>query len=1001
MATTSTKPRGRLIVLLLGLLASCLVIAVSPHWLLHAMELKTLDWRFRTRPALPLSDRICHVDIDDAAIASLGRFQDWSRVHHAEAIKTLTELGARSVAFDIEFRQPSETSMNTAVLGNFLLQQVAVSFDRLVRHQLETLSSRASEAQGRYAVIVSDPEELTNLLLSGAEDLIQRSQEDFQGQIPNDDGQLAEAIEHSGRVFLAASVTTERDSDPTVTGNVRRALERNFELDAPTLADMLKLPAARVANRLVTTKERLAFDRLWNRLQEGNLTDEQAVHLFMPNFDLAAQTSAEKDIVLAAADRVRSGQMVVNADAFVCPPECIDRFPAGVDLNPPIYRFARVAKGFGLTNASPDAEDGVVRRVPAFIEWRGLLVPHMSLAYSLDALGATDCKPDPDGRGVLITVADSTEPILVPTDRDGQILINWAGNGSRPWTETFSHISFGSLVELQALRGNLRQNENYMRVVDHEYLRDQWTSVHDQIEPLQGAQRTRALTDDEATKLAALLEQREKVELDLLDFLNRNLAPYQGKDLGALEPEERELVERMTRVLHNVPEVRRLRSVLDDRLRELKQRLTRQVRDRFCIVGMTAQGSTDMKNTSILTYLPGVAIHGFVLNSILTRNFIYQVPSWMNVALTLLIGMTVTALAGSLPTIRAAAFTVLVLLAYVLVTYLLLSFQSLWIAVAMPLASGFLTYAVIASYRQLTEERQKRHIKNAFQHYLAPSVVEEILQDPKGLQLGGQRKEVTVFFSDVQGFTPIAETLEPEALTALLNEYLNQMSDVILSNQGYLNKFAGDGIMAIFGAPLDQPDHADRACRAALESQRRLVEFRERLTREGRPVIYARIGINSGPMIVGNMGSDRLFDYTAIGDNVNVGSRLEAANKPFATGIIIGDNTWHMVKDRFECRRLGLVTVKGRVRPVGAHELLGVKGELSPAIAQLLPHYEEGLIAYSRRDFAAAVVGFQRALEVNPSDGPSHAYLERCRHFITAGETHTTWDGSFALDNKE
>jgi adenylate cyclase len=396
---------------------------------------------------------------------------------------------------------------------------------------------------------------------------------------------------------------------------------------------------------------------------------------------------------------------------------------------------------------------------------------------------------------------------------------------------------------------------------------------------------------------------------------------------------------------------------------------------------------------------PGVGVHSAVVNSIRLWSFIHEAPAWLNAAIIVAMGLVVGAAAGRLSTRASAAVSAALLVGWAALAWALFAYAGVWVAMAGPVVAGALAYAAVTAWRHFVEERQKRHIREAFQHYLAPAVVEQVLSQPERLKLGGDRKELTVFFSDIVGFTPISEGLEPEELVALLNDYLSEMSEVILETKGYINKYEGDLIMAVFGAPLDDPEHAVTACRAALESQRRLGEFRERLARENRPILRARIGINSGVMLVGNMGSRRLFDYTVMGDNVNVGSRLEGANKAFGTEIMIGENTFTLVKDLFETRRLGLVAVKGRVKPVGAWELIAEKGKCPPLVAKLLPSYERGLAAYAEQKWDDAMAAFAECLKIHPGDGPSRAYLNRCAD-LRRSERLERWDGSFTLDPK-
>jgi adenylate cyclase len=363
------------------------------------------------------------------------------------------------------------------------------------------------------------------------------------------------------------------------------------------------------------------------------------------------------------------------------------------------------------------------------------------------------------------------------------------------------------------------------------------------------------------------------------------------------------------------------------------------------------------------------------------------------------VGVGVTLTANYLGTRGAILGTLGVLVGWVAAAWLLFWLAGAWVTVAGPVMAGFLAYASITAYRQLTEERQKRFIRSTFQNYLSPSLVDEVLKNPDALRLGGERRDLTVFFSDVADFTPISERMESEALFEFLNDYLSEMSEVILDAGGYINKYIGDGIMAVWGAPLAEEKHAQTACLVALESQRRLKDFREKLQTEKRPIIRARIGINSGVMHVGNMGSRKRLEYTVMGDNVNVASRLEGAGKHFGTEIIIGEDTWRRVQDQFEARRLGMVTVKGRTRPVGAYELLAEKGKCPPLVARLLPRYEAGLEAYAQQQWDEAVAAFGACLEINPKDGPSRAYLNRC-HLLKERAAEEEWDGSFALDMK-
>ena len=231
-----------------------------------------------------------------------------------------------------------------------------------------------------------------------------------------------------------------------------------------------------------------------------------------------------------------------------------------------------------------------------------------------------------------------------------------------------------------------------------------------------------------------------------------------------------------------------------------------------------------------------------------------------------------------------------------------------------PLALIVLVFLGVTSHRFLAEEAGRKRIRKAFESYVAPTVVQEMLKHPEQLRLGGERREITVLFTDIRGFTTMSEKLDPAALVQLLHDFLNPMSNIIINQGGTIDKYMGDAIMALFGAPLSQPDHPRLACRAALEMVASLAALNQEWAAQGRPPLRVGVGVNTGPVAVGNMGSDRLFDYTAIGDNVNLGSRLEGLNKYYGTNILISQTTAEALGNGFILRDLDLVKVKGKAQ---------------------------------------------------------------------------------------
>jgi adenylate cyclase len=301
-----------------------------------------------------------------------------------------------------------------------------------------------------------------------------------------------------------------------------------------------------------------------------------------------------------------------------------------------------------------------------------------------------------------------------------------------------------------------------------------------------------------------------------------------------------------------------------------------------------------------------------------------------------------------------------------------------WLNLFLPLFSIVAIYAAVVLYKYFIGERQERRIRAAFKHYLSPTLVEQVARDPTLLQLGGEPKELTVLFADIRNSTRLGAKLPPTEFVQLLNDAMDTMTAVLFAHGGMLDKFTGDGLVAVFGAPLPQPDHPLRACRAALAMLGELAPVQDKWARPGLPPLEIGVGINTGSMIIGNMGSKERFSYTVIGDEANLGARLEAANKDFQTRILISEATWQRVKDAIAARELDVVTFRGMARPVRVFEVVG-RLPLPSAEARRLEQFTVGLAAWRRQRWAEAKTAFEQVLADTPDDRPSQIYLERCR----------------------
>jgi adenylate cyclase len=328
--------------------------------------------------------------------------------------------------------------------------------------------------------------------------------------------------------------------------------------------------------------------------------------------------------------------------------------------------------------------------------------------------------------------------------------------------------------------------------------------------------------------------------------------------------------------------------------------------------------------------------------------------------------------------------------------------KGIWVYMGMPYIQITGLFMAVTLYKYFTEEREKKKVKGAFQHYLSPDVMHQVLDNPDKLKLGGERRECTVFFSDVRGFTTISEALTPEKLVELMNDYLSPMTDIILRSGGVLDKYIGDAIMAFWGAPLDRPDQADVAAKSVLKMMENLEEIRRVFPTKGFPVIDIGCGINTGMMSVGNMGSSERFAYTVMGDAVNLGARLESITKEYGVRSIMSEFAVAKLQDpkAYFLRDMDDIVVKGKKDPVKIFELIHpmiVPTEVQ--LRDLLGEFQAARLAYRSQDWEKAKKHLMACLLIRPGDGPATMYLERIEELEKVPRIEN-WDGVHIFHHK-
>ena len=349
--------------------------------------------------------------------------------------------------------------------------------------------------------------------------------------------------------------------------------------------------------------------------------------------------------------------------------------------------------------------------------------------------------------------------------------------------------------------------------------------------------------------------------------------------------------------------------------------------NKLVFVGVTASGLYDVFETPFAGgRMPGIQIHAAAADDILSNRFMAPASETLRVASVALSGLAAGAAATLLPAWWATGVTLLIVGGFGWLATLTLG-SGLWLNLSQPVLAATTALFLGVAYQYFVEGREKRKMKKLFGQYVSKDVYDQLVANPELARLGGNRRHMTVLFSDIRGFTSVSERGQPEEIVQILNEYFTRMVDLVFAHKGTLDKFVGDMVMALFGAPLDDPRHADHAVECALDMVAELQKLNERWRGEGRPELDIGIGINSGPMIAGNIGSSAIMSYTVIGDAVNLGSRLESLNKQYGTRIIISASTRALLTGRFQCRPLGEVVVKGKTQPVAIFEVVGRESE--------------------------------------------------------------------------
>src|SRR6056297_134618 len=670
-------------------------------------------------------------------------------------------------------------------------------------------------------------------------------------------------------------------------------------------------------------------------------------------------------------------------------------------IRPAIYPILSRARGAGFPNVKVDP-DGVRRRIDLLIEYEDKYFPQLAFAPLLQWLG----NPEVEFGTHAITLRDAEHPdrgqqdIKISLTETNHLLINWP---QESYEKSFRHLSYYELVYNRELEQRLIEN---LRIMESAGYLSYYQGDFAPMDAYCYAESIREAVIHGGNP--EMMEEYAQVRTQFFDAIDSFLeGPAEEAiiddidrvlESGQLDPES---AANYKAIKAEVPEVFSTAREVFEKLSQSRDRLDEAVRNSFIIIGHVGTSTTDIGVNPFAKEYMNVGTHASLVNTILQRDFLDELPEWYAMLLGLAAALLITLLIWKMQPLQSIIVGTLFLLLILGADLGVFIGTGTYLPPVIPMFAVFFTFVTLTVMKFLQTAKDRTYIRNAFSHYLSTDVINELLSDPDKLTLGGDKKNMTALFTDVRGLSTISEQLAPTELVKLLNAYLTEMSDIIMEEQGTIDKYEGDAIISFFGAPIEYDNHAEKAIRSAVRMKRAEMLLNHRFIQEklSPEKVYTRIGINTGEMVVGNMGTAQKMDYTIMGNSVNLASRLEGVNKQYGTWILASETTYKEGGADFAARRLDRVRVVGINEPVRLYEILEERFELSEKVLEALGIFDKGLQAFEEWDWESAKTYFLEVLEIVPDDGPSHFYLERCNKYIKKAPPKN-WDGVFSLTLK-
>jgi class 3 adenylate cyclase/CHASE2 domain-containing sensor protein len=967
------------------------------RWLVSTIHQKTIDLRLRARGPAQGSDRVAVIAVDEKAVQQEGRWP-WPRDKQAEVIKRVLDAGAKSVAFDITYSEADETSAIPT------LHKLKRDLSRN-----EKVSSEAIPLIDKELEKVDGDQVFANMVKKYADHLIMgsfygdeahfKSYQDSCLDTLFDRTAEAKYWRHETSPLLVEDKTLQKDRLPIYFKQALQDYILPIEVDA---ANKWFKTHKEMAGKITSELEDLGISlppenyaglsTLWlnHDLENGKLLLEQVSPA------LANNTGVERFYSQFGRAFTKPDTVSLRRDVRFDTDEYCSRFFTEHDE---LLSF-NLYKGKWGDNLETFNEQSWEKA------WKS------AQPNTLEArTPATSEKPEPKSVADVINQLKSHSFINTVLDID-----QWDVNIPLIGDVTKHTGYFNAMLDSD---GTIRRSPLFVRrgnsympsiafkqfLLDHDYK----AKIVIDAENIPRPQGARKIVKD-----LEILDNQDKTVMHIpVDENGRLMINYSGAEQMFPHVSAAE-------ILSDSPTMTIDLRIFNPQTGTWDQKPKHDVdkkaffKDKLLVIGATATGIYDLRVSPFQENYPGVETHANVLSNLTVEQarttggrapasapgFLRTHPleersMWI---IILALGVSLSALLTYYGSVAGLGITGAALAGIYLVDRYYFFANGIVTTVIFPVSEVVMSYVTLTFYKYFTEERKKRELKGTFEKYVSPAIVAEVLSDPENIELGGKKMELTVMFSDVRGFTTISEKLDPRQLSDLLNSYLTPMTDLVFKNKGTLDKYMGDAIMAFWGAPIHFEDHAQHAARCALQMIEKLKLLQAEYRAKGFPEIDIGIGLNTGEMSVGNMGSETVRSYTVMGDSVNLGSRLEGINKEYHTHIIISEFTQRALKDKFVTREVDWVRVKGKAQPVRIFELIA-EGSVPEEKAKLLETFQQGFQLYHERNFNQAIEKFKACLEVDPKDGVSQLYLERCEDYQNnpPGEN---WDGVCTMTHK-